>query len=40
MNSEHDDVGGYSWNSNACFECHPQGDGEGSFNHSQSNFPL
>jgi hypothetical protein len=40
MNSEHNDVGGYSWNSNACFECHPQGDGEGSFNHSQSNFPL
>jgi len=25
MNDEHDDVGGYSWNSSACLDCHPQG---------------
>ena len=40
MNSKHGDVGGYQYNSNACFECHPSGSGEGSFNHSTSNFPL
>lgn len=26
MNGEHDDVGGYSWTSNACYGCHPQGN--------------
>ena len=25
MNGEHDEVGNYSWNSNACFNCHPDG---------------
>ena len=25
MNSEHNDVSGYSWNSNACLQCHPNG---------------
>lgn len=40
MDSKHSEVGGYLFNSNACFECHPQGSGEGSFDHSQSNFPL
>jgi hypothetical protein len=37
---EHDGVGGYSYNSLACFECHPTGSAEGSFNHNSSNFPL
>ncbi len=25
MNNEHDDVGGYTWASNACYSCHPNG---------------
>ncbi len=37
---EHDDVGGYIYESQACFDCHPTGSGEGGFNHSLSNFPL
>ncbi|MBK7214184.1 MAG: hypothetical protein IPH88_12980 [Bacteroidales bacterium] len=37
---EHQGVGGYAYNSVACFECHPTGSSEGSFNHSSSNFPL
>lgn len=40
MNEEHDDVGGYEYNSLACFGCHPTGSGEGSFNHSSTAFPL
>jgi hypothetical protein len=41
MDDEHlGEVSGYIYESNACFECHPTGDGEGSFNHSASNFPL
>jgi hypothetical protein len=26
MDNEHDDVNNYSWNSNACYNCHPDGD--------------
>lgn len=40
MNHEHDDVGGYIYNSNACFECHPTGSADNVFNHNSSNFPL
>lgn len=40
MDDEHDDVGGYIYESQACFECHPQGNAEESFNHNTSNFPL
>lgn len=40
MNGEHDEVSGYVYSSEACFECHPTGSGEGSFNHAASNFPL
>lgn len=40
MDNEHDDVGGYLYNSLACFECHPRGDAEDVFNHNTSNFPL
>jgi hypothetical protein len=38
--NEHDEVSGYTYTSIACFECHPTGTGEGSFNHNASNFPL
>jgi hypothetical protein len=40
MDSKHGDVGGYTYNSLACFECHPTGSGEGNFNHNTSGFPL
>jgi len=40
MNEEHDEVSGYVYESNACFQCHPTGSGEGTFNHNNSNFPL
>jgi hypothetical protein len=40
MNEEHDDVDGYVYNNQACFECHPTGDSDNIFNHSLSNFPL
>jgi hypothetical protein len=36
----HKDVGGYIYESNACYECHPTGKAEGGFNHNSSNFPL
>jgi len=28
MNNEHDEVSGYSFNSNACYNCHPNGKGD------------
>jgi hypothetical protein len=40
MNDKHQGIGGYSWNSIACLECHPTGDEEGSFNHNATNFEL
>ncbi|MCB2219010.1 MAG: hypothetical protein KQI35_01355 [Bacteroidetes bacterium] len=40
MNDEHDDVNGYIYESNACFECHPTGDAENVFNHAATEFPL
>ena len=41
MNDEHDDVGGYLYQSVACLECHPNGEADdNSFNHNASNFPL
>jgi hypothetical protein len=33
-------VGGYTYNSDACFQCHPQGNSEGVFDHNKSGFPL
>lgn len=33
MADEHDDVSGYVWNSNACLECHPNGEGDKKINH-------
>jgi hypothetical protein len=40
MNDKHSDIQGYLYNSDACFACHPQGNSEGSFNHSTTAFPL
>jgi len=37
---EHDEVGGYIYNSTSCYECHPTGSAEGGFDHNASNFPL
>ncbi len=39
MNKEHSGINGYSYESNACFACHPTGSEEGSFSHTQT-FPL
>ena len=40
MDDKHSGIDGYSYESNACFSCHPTGEKEGSFNHALSNFPL
>jgi hypothetical protein len=40
MDKEHQGVGGYNYSSLACYECHPQGNAEGAFNHNNSVFPL
>jgi hypothetical protein len=39
-NEHHDGVPGYIYNSQACFACHPNGEGEGGFDHNATNFPL
>lgn len=33
-------MGGYIYESSACYACHPTGDSQGSFDHQTSNFPL
>lgn len=40
MNSEHQGIQGYRWESSACYACHPSGDANGAFNHQISPFPL
>nr|MBP9122563.1 hypothetical protein [Ignavibacteriaceae bacterium] len=40
MNSEHQGIQGYRWESSACYACHPSGDANGAFNHQTSPFPL
>jgi hypothetical protein len=40
MDSEHQGINGYFYESNACLSCHPNGDSDGAFNHGESNFPL
>lgn len=40
MDNEHRGVGGYTYQSTACFNCHPRGSENGAFNHSTSQFPL
>ncbi|RLD21568.1 MAG: hypothetical protein DRI69_03700 [Bacteroidetes bacterium] len=37
---EHDGVGGYFYNSDACLACHPTGDGDDGFDHNMTGFPL
>jgi hypothetical protein len=37
---QHVGVGGYYYESSACFACHPTGESQGSFDHQTSNFPL
>lgn len=37
---EHSGVGGYVYSSIQCFQCHPTGSKEGSFDHAKSGFPL
>ena len=37
---QHKSVNGYTYESSACFSCHPRGQSEGAFNHATSNFPL
>ena len=40
MNNEHQGVQGYVYASEQCYACHPQGNGDGAFNHATSGFPL
>jgi hypothetical protein len=40
MDSEHQGVNGYSFQSRACYACHPSGSKQGIINHSLTNFPL
>lgn len=37
---DHVDVPGFIYDDKACLACHPTGSGEGSFDHSSTNFPL
>lgn len=39
-NEKHLTVSGYFYNSQACFACHPTGDGDDKFDHNTTNFPL
>ncbi len=38
--NQHTGVNGYFYQSEACLACHPTGEGAGSFDHNDSNFPL
>jgi hypothetical protein len=40
MDNNHQGVNGYSYNSLACYSCHPTGSVTGAFNHNNSGFPL
>jgi len=40
MDSKHQGVQGYLYESNACYSCHPAGRKDGAFNHGTSQFPL
>jgi hypothetical protein len=40
VDSKHNGVSGYVYNSTACYGCHPTGSSEGSFDHGKSSFPL
>jgi hypothetical protein len=40
MDDEHRGINGYSYQSTACYSCHPRGNEDGAFNHSNTDFPL
>lgn len=40
MDDEHEGVNGYIYESNACLSCHPTGEDQGAFNHSNTEFIL
>ncbi|NVO19724.1 MAG: hypothetical protein HXX13_08490 [Bacteroidetes bacterium] len=40
VDNQHSGVGGYAYNSPACYACHPTGSTAGAFNHGTSPFPL
>lgn len=40
MNSEHQNVTGYVYQSAQCFNCHPRGTSVNAFNHATGTFPL
>ena len=37
---DHDGIGGYIYEDNACLACHPDGESAGAFNHDATAFPL
>ena len=40
MDDKHQGISGYIYQSQACYDCHPDGTSQGAFNHSQTNFEL
>ncbi|MBE0661172.1 MAG: hypothetical protein IH597_01790 [Bacteroidales bacterium] len=40
MDEEHNGIGGYAYNSPACYACHPTGDATVGFDHNSTVFPL
>jgi hypothetical protein len=40
MDDKHSGLNTYVYQTDACYECHPNGEKEGAFDHSTSNFPL
>ncbi|MFH2029785.1 MAG: hypothetical protein ABIJ40_04045, partial [Bacteroidota bacterium] len=40
VDDEHKGINGYQYNSESCLSCHPNGKGDGAFNHASTNFPL
>ncbi len=40
MDNAHSGVGGYEYNSLACYSCHPTGSTSGAFNHNNTGFTL
>ncbi|MCF8306926.1 MAG: hypothetical protein K9G57_14850 [Ignavibacteriales bacterium] len=40
VDSDHQGVNGYQYNSQACYTCHPSGEGDDGPNHANTGFPL